>query len=97
MYRQPPQQACVPPVIQVFEFLQPVKVFRLHGIVVFAPLLFQCVNAERYTEPHGSVLLYGFPGAASCSFNIPGTSTPAPSCRCPCVPLIDKRPLLSGA
>lgn len=30
--------------------LQPVKVFRPPcGIVVFAPLLFQCVSVERYT------------------------------------------------
>lgn len=38
--------------LQLYRYLslQPVKVFRLPcGIVVFAPLLFQCVSVERYT------------------------------------------------
>lgn len=44
---QPSQRASVPPVIQVFEFA-PCEGIPC-GIVVFAPLLFQCVSVERYT------------------------------------------------
>lgn len=89
---------CVPPpVIQVFEFAacEGIPASMWHsGICTFCCFSVSVLSA---TQSYGSVTLYGSPGAASCSFNIPGTSTPAPSCRSPCVALIDKRPLLSGA
>lgn len=94
---QPSQQASEPPVIQVFEFAacEGIQASMWHsGICTFWCFSMLVLSA---TQSYGSVPLYRFPGAASCSFNIPGTSTAAPSCRSPCVALIDKRPLLSGA
>lgn len=97
VHGQPSQQARVPLVIQVFEFAacEGIQASMWHsGICTFCCF---SVSVLSVTQSYGSVLLYRSPGAASCSFNIPGTSTPAPSCRSPCVALIDKRPLLSGA